>query len=118
VKQLLAGRLAVVAIGLMALTNVGGELRAEEHPGDGQAGRMLQQLQQAIEQPELEISQQVVVRYGSDQRYYLMIRGWLNERLQGLESQLGTQGDNTERVQQLQVRIEALRGLIRRIDLE
>ncbi|MCL1042864.1 hypothetical protein L2712_14550 [Shewanella marisflavi] len=78
-------------------------------------GVMVQALQQAIATPSAE-HLEVIARYGTDSRYYVMIRGWLVQQLSGLESQLAAHGDQAPEA--LRAQAEHLKAAIRRIDLE
>ncbi|WP_110457089.1 hypothetical protein [Shewanella algidipiscicola] len=86
------------------------DLQEQQH-----IGAMVQSLKHAIRTPSPE-SLDIVVRYGTDSRYYTMIRGWLVQELSGVESQLASQneGDNPEQ----DALAAHLRACIRRIDLE
>lgn len=77
-------------------------------------GAMVQSLTQAIRTPSPE-SLDIVAHYGTDSRYYTMIRGWLVQELSGVESQLSSQKGA---VNPEQAALAAhLRACIRRIDL-
>ena len=80
-------------------------------------GEMVQSIDAAIAAPDDPESLATVTRYGTDTRYYVMIRGWLVQELQGVESQLEASRDP-----QLQAKFrqkaDFLRTAIRRIDLE
>ena len=78
-------------------------------------GVMVQALQQAIAVPTPE-HLEVIARYGTDSRYYVMVRGWLVQTLSGVESQLAASGDAAPEAMRAQA--EHLRAAIRRIDLE
>ncbi|ABO22336.1 hypothetical protein SHLO109777_12745 [Shewanella loihica] len=78
-------------------------------------GAMVQALQQAIATPSPE-QLEVIARYGTDSRYYVMVRGWLVQELSGIESQLAAQGDGAPET--MRAKAEHLRAAIRRIDLE
>ncbi|MCG9747915.1 hypothetical protein [Shewanella sp. Isolate8] len=78
-------------------------------------GVMVQALQQAIAVPSPE-HLEVIARYGTDSRYYVMVRGWLVQTLSGVESQLAASGDAAPEA--MRTRAEHLRAAIRRIDLE
>lgn len=80
-------------------------------------GHMVQAVDAAIDHPADPESLDTIVRYGTDSRYYIMIRGWLSQELDGVESQYEASRNPTLR-QQLQVRADFLRQAIRRIDLE
>ncbi len=57
-----------------------------------------------------------IVKYGTDSRYYVMIRGWLVQELVGVESQF--ESANSPAQQNFKNRIAFLKKAIRRIDLE
>ncbi|QYJ82889.1 hypothetical protein [Shewanella aegiceratis] len=78
-------------------------------------GAMVQALQQAIASPSPE-QLEVIARYGTDSRYYVMVRGWLAQELSGIESQLAAHGDRAPET--MRAKAEHLRAAIRRIDLE
>lgn len=81
-----------------------------------QIGEMVQSLQVALEVRD-EASQQAIRLYGTDSRYYSMIRGWLFQELVGVESQLHASKDET-RIEELQAHSDFLKNSIRLIDLE
>ena len=60
----------------------------------------------------------VIANYGTDSRYYVMIRGWLVQELTGAQSQLEVYRQQDERRQQLEHKVHFLKQAIRRIDLE
>ncbi len=86
-------------------------LQAEQQ----ELGAMVQALQRAIATPSPE-QLEVIARYGTDSRYYVMVRGWLVQELSGIESQLAAHGDRAPET--MRARAEHLRAAIRRIDLE
>ncbi|TVP15837.1 hypothetical protein [Shewanella sp. KCT] len=86
-------------------------LQAEQQ----ELGAMVQALQQAIASPSPE-HLEMIARYGTDSRYYVMIRGWLVQELSGIESQLAAHGDRAPET--MRAKAEHLRAAIRRIDLE
>jgi hypothetical protein len=55
----------------------------------------------------------VVVLYGTDTRYYGLIRGWLLQRISGLESRMSGEASAAQ-----QQELTFLRAALRRIDLE
>ncbi|WP_137297993.1 hypothetical protein [Psychromonas sp. SP041] len=60
---------------------------------------------------------QTIYKFGTDSRYYLMVRGWLVQKLSGVQSQLAVQ--NSESKQEVLVaEVNALKQAIRAIDLE
>lgn len=80
-----------------------------------QLGIMVQSIANAIDSPSLT-SVETLVRYGTDSRYYVMIRGWIVQELTGVESQLAAQGDNADPM--LVNKAKHLKISLRRIDLE
>jgi hypothetical protein len=82
-----------------------------------QIGVMVKRIAEAIDAPEKPESLQTITAYGTDSRYYVMIRGWLIQELRGVESQiLPTQEDATNA--KLRRKADFLERSIRRIDLE
>ena len=59
-----------------------------------------------------------VYRYGVDSRLYVMIRGWLVQELQGVQSILGSTPPTSKHYKKLQERESFLERSIQRIDLE
>jgi hypothetical protein len=80
-----------------------------------QIGFMVQSLATAIDTPSPK-SVEIIARYGTDSRYYVMIRGWLVQELIGVESQLAAQGENAN--PRLENKAKHLKISLRRIDLE
>lgn len=85
-------------------------------------GVMIKALSQAIASPDTPDSLAIITQYGTDSRYYVMIRGWLVQELSGVQSQLdATRGHKTEdgsAKAKLAERVSFLTKAIRRIDLE
>lgn len=80
-------------------------------------GEMIQQLQVAINSPTDDNALQTISKFGADSRYYLMVRGWLVQKLSGVQSRLAVQ--NSESKQEVLVaEVNALKKAIRAIDLE
>lgn len=80
-------------------------------------GEMVQAVETAIDAPEQSASLRTIVEYGTDSRYYVMIRGWLVQELRGVESQRDASRDPTLK-SQFEVKAAFLQTAIRRIDLE
>lgn len=86
-------------------------------------GVMVKSLDNAIAHPSNE-SLSIITNYGTDSRYYVMIRGWLVQELQGAESQLDAyhsdvlDNSQAEQKSKLQQKVDFLKQAIRRIDLE
>lgn len=81
-----------------------------------QIGMMVQAVQIALKVRNTQ-SLQTIRLYGTDSRYYLMIRGWLVQELAGVESQLHASkaGKNSEK---FQTQADFLKKAIIAIDLE
>lgn len=80
-------------------------------------GVMIKALSRAIASPDEPDSLQIITQYGTDSRYYVMIRGWLVQVLSGVQSQLdANRNDKTK--EKLIERVAFLTQAIRRIDLE
>ncbi|GIU12462.1 hypothetical protein [Shewanella sp. MBTL60-007] len=80
-------------------------------------GVMVKSLDNAIKHPS-EKSLTTITSYGTDSRYYVMIRGWLVQELQGANSQLDAYRQDDEIKIRLQRKVDFLKRAIRRIDLE
>lgn len=80
-------------------------------------GEMVEKLQVAIKSPPTEEAMETIVFYGTDSRYYTMVRGWLTQEQLGLASQLSVSQPEKLRVQ-LQARADFLTRAIRAVDLE
>lgn len=59
-----------------------------------------------------------IAEYGTDSRYYVMIRGWLVQELSGTESLVESTKGREELQKKHMEKAAFLRKLIRRIDLE
>ena len=80
-------------------------------------GEMIQQLQIAINSPTDGNALQTISKFGTDSRYYLMVRGWLVQKVRGTESRLQAQKSQSKR-EVLMTEVDALKQAIRAIDLE
>ena len=81
-----------------------------------QLGVMVEQLQSALKQRDEE-SLEIISLYGTDSRYYAMVRGWLFQELVAVESQLhASKGKRSS--DKFQVHSNFLKKAIRLIDLE
>lgn len=104
-----------IAVVLLTLALVGCQgLHTSEQQ---RIGSMVQAIDTAIAAPGDPDSLATVTRYGTDTRYYVMIRGWLVQELRGVESQLEASRDPQLTVK-FQQKADFLRAAIRRIDLE
>jgi len=79
-------------------------------------GRKVLAVMEAIQNPEDANAMQAVIELGHDQRYYVMVRGWLSYQLQGDMSILAASGEQTSH--EVRERIRFLEKAIRAIDLE
>lgn len=82
-----------------------------------QIGLMVNAIDKAITDAQPD-SLELIYQYGTDSRYYVMIRGWLVQELTGVQSQLDAHRQQDERRQQLAHKVNFLKQAIRRIDLE
>jgi len=80
-------------------------------------GLMVKEISEAIASPEEAGAMETIVRYGTDSRHYVMIRGWLVEVLKGVDSRVDAATDEAQK-KDLQTKASWLRKSIRRIDLE
>ncbi|WP_372881375.1 hypothetical protein [Psychromonas sp.] len=80
-------------------------------------GLMVQALQLAIKSPQKQDSLQIISDYGTDRRYYTMIRGWLFEELVGVEKRLHA-SKNVKEIAGLQLKSDSLKRAIRSIDTQ
>ncbi len=112
-KILLTGLICCVPISPFAGEDLDNSDASEEY----QIGVMVKRVAEAISTPGEPESLQAIVKYGTDSRYYVMIRGWLIQELSGVESQiLAAQEDATSA--KLRWKADFLEKSIRRIDLE
>ena len=84
---------------------------------DEDVGVAIKSVAVAIDNCDESVSMATIVRYGTDSRYYVIIRGWLVQRLNGVESRIpeSSAADSSD----ANVRhADCLRNAIRRIDLE
>lgn len=82
-----------------------------------QIGVMVKDIQAALMVPYDKQSLQTIAHYGTDSRYYMMIRGWLFQELISAESQLYATKKASEKVR-FQKRSNFLKKAIRSVDLE
>ncbi|AQS40344.1 hypothetical protein Sps_05275 [Shewanella psychrophila] len=86
-----------------------------------QIGVMVEAISTALTKPEDPESLTTISQYGTDSRYYVMIRGWLIQELAGVQSQLDAtkaHDSNSENKQKFIDKVTFLQLAIRRIDLE
>jgi hypothetical protein len=94
-------------------------LRAEDlkKSEEYQIGIMVKSIAAAIKAPDKADSMATIAKYGTDTRYYVMIRGWLAQELTGVQSQYDATRDNARKAR-FKVKLDFLKKAIRRIDLE
>jgi hypothetical protein len=81
-----------------------------------QLGRRVEAVREAIQHPEAPDALAAIIDLGRDQRYYVMVRGWLAWQLQGDQSIASASYDQPP--DNISVRINLLNKAIRAIDLE
>lgn len=79
-------------------------------------GQKILAVQQAIDNPDLPDSMPAILDLGHDSRYYVLVRGWLAEKLRGDQSIATAMTGETPA--ELERRIRFLKKAIRAIDLE
>ena len=79
-------------------------------------GQKVLAVQHAIANPDLPDSMPAILALGHDSRYYVLVRGWLVEKLRGDQSIATAMG--YEMPPELEKRIQFLEKVIRAIDLE
>ena len=85
-------------------------------PTPEQLGRRVLAIREAIENPDGPNAMQAVIGLGRDQRFYVMVRGWLSYKLEGDRSILDASREQTS--PGLRKRIRFLEQAIQAIDLE
>ncbi|MEP4077027.1 hypothetical protein [Haloferula sp.] len=105
----------IAILSYLALISIGaGQGQASE---ERRIGAMVIAIDAAIKEPTEKKSLETIVGYGTDSRHYVMIRGWMKELLNGSESQLSATKDAALK-QKHQTKVDFLKKVIRRIDLE
>ena len=79
-------------------------------------GQKVLAVQTAINNPDLPESMPAILALGHDSRYYVLVRGWLSQELQGSKSIAGALHPKIN--PQLDYKIQFLQKAIRAIDLE
>ncbi len=98
-------------------------------PTTYQIGVMIEAISAALAKPTDPSSLETISQYGTDSRYYVMIRGWLVQELSGVQSQLDATlsaqsradsitASDLETKQSFIDKVAFLQRAIRRIDLE
>ena len=81
-----------------------------------QLGRKVLAAAAAILDPNLPGAMRAITELGTDSRYYIMVRGWLDQQLKGDRSIVAAAGAGRNRF--IEVRISFLEEAIRAVDLE
>jgi hypothetical protein len=113
-------RIAYLFAGLLAAQGVAaGQLYGSTVMQDRDAmllGHRVQAVREAIQNPGSPRALEAIVDLGHDQRYYVMVRGWLAYQLQGdMSIAEASRGQVPEHIS---TRIRFLKRAIRAIDLE
>ena len=126
-KELFTLRVAGLACTVCLLLSLGTLAVAQEKskpaslPQEDQAaleiGRKVIAVRKAIQNPQSAMSMPAVKDLGRDQRYYVMVRGWLVQQLQGDLSIRESRGKQ-QTPDAVEQRIGFLKKAIRAIDLE
>ena len=116
-----AGLLLVLFIMLVAVTQLMAvEQMCASGESDAQAalqlGRRVEAVREALQHPEAADALAAIIELGRDQRYYVMVRGWLAWQLQGDLSIASASHDQPP--DNISARIKLLNEAIRAIDLE
>lgn len=116
-----AGLLVVLFLVLAAVTPLmaAEQISASGESGDQaalQLGRHVEAVRDALQHPEAPDALAAIIELGRDQRYYVMVRGWLAWQLQGDLSIAAASHDQPP--DNISVRIQLLNEAIRAIDLE
>ncbi|GIU13589.1 MULTISPECIES: hypothetical protein [unclassified Shewanella] len=114
--QLLSTRLLSTGL-LSAVLTMPVQANTPEQSEEYNIGVMVKSVDNAIKTPSKN-SLELISHYGTDSRYYVMIRGWLVQELQGVNSQLSAYRSDDEIKSRLQAKSDFLTQAIRRIDLE
>lgn len=73
-------------------------------------------IQASIQNPNAPHAMEAITELGTDSRYYVMVRGWLSQQLQGDTSILEASKDGGRA--EIRERVAFLKKAIRAIDLE
>jgi len=114
-----AGLLAAAVLTGIAQLQAANRPHQPGGPGDREAlqlGYRVQAVREAIQNPEAPHALQAVTDLGHDQRYYVMVRGWLAYQRQGDMSIVAA--NRGQEPEYIRARINFLDRAIRAIDLE
>lgn len=79
-------------------------------------GHKVLAIKASIQDPNAPHAMRAIMELGTDSRYYVMVRGWLSQQLQGDTSILDASKNKVR--PEIRERIEFLQKAIRAIDLE
>jgi hypothetical protein len=116
---LLAGMLAawtLTAVSRLLAADRPGEFAEMEDQAALELGYRVQAVREAIQHPEAPHALEAVTDLGHDQRYYVMVRGWLAYQRQGDMSIVAA--NRGQAPEHIRARIRFLDRAIRAIDLE
>ena len=116
---LLAGLLVAWTLTAVPLLLAAGGLDNSAEMADQAAlelGRRVQAVREAIQHPEAPRALEAITDLGRDQRYYVMVRGWLTYQRQGDMSIVAARRGQAP--EHIHARIRFLDQAIRAIDLE
>jgi hypothetical protein len=119
-RMLVVWRCCCLVVGLnvaMMIQVSGQEGKALKASEEYRIGVMVKAVAAAIQSPEKSDSMGVIVRFGTDSRYYVMIRGWLKQELSGAQSLFDVARDPQQKAK-FELKVSFLKKAIRRIDLE
>lgn len=102
---------------LFLLAALAGCCTAPQSTEEQRLGKMIEQVGYAIKHPNSDNALEIITQAGTDSRYYVMIRGWLVQELQGVQSQFNATRNSADK-DKFQTKITFLHQAIRRIDLE
>ena len=101
-------------VSLMLLVTAAGRVTAMTDTEAMGLGYRVAAVRAAIQDPAAHGAMQAITGLGQDQRYYVMVRGWLMYQLQGDRSLLEANPGQSA----VQARVDFLEQAIRAIDLE
>ena len=78
-------------------------------------GKQILAIKAILEDPNTPYAIEAVVEFGTDTRYYVLVRGWLSEKLRADLSLLARRDDPLPKISS---RVDFLKKAIRAIDLE
>lgn len=108
----------IITILLIASFALWGKGRRSKTSEEFQIGVMVKEIDSLLYNYPQPDAFETIAEYGTDSRYYVMIRGWLVQELAGAESLMESTKNREDLHQKHVEKVIFLRKLIRRIDLE